>query len=45
MARYKVSFMLDGRLLREVVSCTMPDTARKLIEARYPGAHIISVAL
>ena len=44
MAAYIVRFTFDGRLMKEVVSCSTPAAARNIIEARYPGAHIIGVA-
>ena len=44
MVAYKVTFMFDGRLLKEVVSCTTIKAARQIIEARYPGARVVSVA-
>jgi hypothetical protein len=44
MAAYTVRFMFDGRLMVETVSCSMPSAARQIIEARYPGCHVMSVS-
>ena len=44
MVPYRVVFMFDGQLLNELVSCTSPSAAKHVIEARYPGARVISVA-
>jgi hypothetical protein len=44
MPGYVVRFIFDGRLIQESVSSTTPVGARALIEARYPGCHIISVS-
>ena len=40
MPAYTVTFMFDGRLMKEIVSCTTPDAARKMVEARYPGCQV-----
>jgi hypothetical protein len=44
VSAYKVLFIFDGRSMKEKVSCTTPAAARAVIEARYPGCHIVSVA-
>lgn len=36
--------MFDGRVMKEVVATPTPAAARALIEARYPGCRVISVA-
>lgn len=43
MSMYKVSFVVDGKSLQEVVRAESRETARLIVQARWPGCRIAAV--
>ena len=43
MNEYNITFQLDGHRYEDQISATSYFDARRLIEARYPGAVILNV--